>query len=1131
MQSVGEKPSVDDKALLLTHAKHISYQLRSLAGLVTGLKDSASKDSAAVSQEGQYNQDFVLKAADLVDHAFLEGSQQSLTELSHWLEKLPSFLQVNQLGYHYEQQLSECFFDVSLLLSMKKPLNHLPSGCKGVIFTSSRHQFEIFQLVNHINSNGGAFINPITKLLFRKQDVQLIKLAAQQQKLKIMSQDTTEAQGQILLKRMSFEEPVSMSVSSRYDAEALRQFNPERIYQAVSKAFLDVAKYNDLINEEKEHFTSVDTVTADVVKRCLNKSKDAASLSVEDIQGMVESSLMALGYHDVARAYVLYRDEKTRVRQNRLKQLQMQNLLHPVVQTVTILMPNANKTSISKMQMHEFCQSMFQGYEHLSLQQMLDEWYRSLFSGIAYTDFIDAAIMSCRTLIEVHPDYSYVAARILKKKCVDEGMAMLDGQEVSFLSQTEDYSHTLTQFIQKGIDCEMINPELLTFDLPRLSKVIDTTRDEQFTYLGLQTLYDRYFLHDNGVRYELPQLFFMRVAMGLSLEETDKNDKAIEFYLQLSSFDSMCATATLFNSGLVHSQLSSCFLTTIPDDLHGIYASLQDNAMLSKFAGGLGNDWTYVRGNKAKIKGTNGESSGIIPFLNVADATTIAVNQGGKRKGATCAYLETWHIDILDFLELRKNTGDDRRRTHDMNTANWIPDLFMERVYKKESWTLFSPDQVADLHSTFGKTFRKRYLAYESQAKEGKIQSKSIDAVVLWRKMLSMVFETGHPWFTFKDPCNLRSPQQHCGTVHSSNLCTEITLNTSADEIAVCNLASINIPQHVTKDGIDREKLDKTVRTAVRMLDNVININYYAVEQAKNSNMRHRPVGLGIMGFQDALYILNIAYESEEAIAFADELMELISYAAIDASCNLAKEHGAYQSFEGSLWSQGILPIDSIENLEKARGKEYLLQDRSCRLDWESLRQKVKQYGMRNSNVLAIAPTATIANICGVTQSIEPTYKNLFVKSNLSGEFTVVNPHLVQALLEAGLWDQKMVNALKISNGSVQSIAGIPESIKQRFKTAFEMDPLYLIRAASMRAKWIDQSQSLNLYMAKASGKKLDKLYKDAWLYGLKTTYYLRSLGATDTEKSSVEERTLNAVTPNTVQACSIDNPDCEACQ
>jgi ribonucleoside-diphosphate reductase alpha chain len=684
-----------------------------------------------------------------------------------------------------------------------------------------------------------------------------------------------------------------------------------------------------------------------------------------------------------------------------------------------------------------------------------------------------------------------------------------------------------------------LSPELATFDLERLGAAIQPERDLQFTYLGLQTLYDRYFIHSNDTRFELPQIFFMRIAMGLSAKEDDKNARAIEFYQLLSSFDYMSSTPTLFNSGTLRPQLSSCYLTTVPDDLSGIYGAIRDNALLSKWAGGLGNDWTPVRALGAYIKGTNGKSQGVVPFLKVVNDTAVAVNQGGKRKGAVCAYLETWHLDIEEFIELRKNTGDDRRRTHDMNSANWIPDLFMKRVFEGGEWTLFSPNDTPDLHDLYGSEFEQRYQAYEDMTRDGSLKLfKRVKAENLWRKMLGMLFETGHPWITFKDPCNLRSPQSHVGVVHSSNLCTEITLNTNQEEIAVCNLGSINLPRHVENGVLDLEKLQRTVTTAVRMLDNVIDINYYSVPQAERSNLRHRPVGLGLMGFQDALYKKHIAYGSAEAVEFADRSMEAISYYAIEASSKLAEERGAYSSFAGSLWSQGILPIDSIERLAESRGDQYLQIDRSTTLDWDELRRRVVTNGMRNSNVMAIAPTATIANITGVSQSIEPTYQNLYVKSNLSGEFTVVNPYLVNDLKDRGLWDKVMVNDLKYYDGSAQAIDRIPDDLKAIYATAFEVEPRWIVEAASRRQKWIDQAQSLNLYINNASGKKLDVTYRMAWLSGLKTTYYLRSLAATGTEKSTVDKGTLNAVAsaaapqPAPVpQACSLDDPDCEACQ
>ena len=628
----------------------------------------------------------------------------------------------------------------------------------------------------------------------------------------------------------------------------------------------------------------------------------------------------------------------------------------------------------------------------------------------------------------------------------------------------------------------------------------------------------------------------MRVAMGLALRESDREARAIEFYDVLSSFDFMSSTPTLFNAATQRSQLSSCYLTTVSDDLEGIYEAIKENALLAKYAGGLGNDWTPVRALGSHIKGTNGKSQGVVPFLKVVNDTAVAVNQGGKRKGAVCSYLETWHLDIEEFLELRKNTGDDRRRTHDMNTANWIPDLFMKRVMDNAEWTLFSPADCRDLHEKYGRAFEEAYLRYEDKVARGELKLyKKIPAVQLWRKMLSMLFETGHPWITFKDPCNLRSPQQHAGVVHSSNLCTEITLNTSAEEIAVCNLGSVNLVAHLTEQGLDFAKLKQTIRTAMRMLDNVIDINYYAVGKARSSNVRHRPVGLGIMGFQDCLHRLRIPYASPAAVEFADRSMEMVAYAAYWASTELAEERGRYESFCGSLWDRGVLPQDTLDLLAAERGG-YVELDRSASLDWEALRSRIKRHGMRNSNCLAIAPTATIANIVGVSASIEPTYQNLFVKSNLSGEFTVVNDYLVDDLKQAGLWDEVMIADLKYFDGNLARIDRVPSGLRKLYATAFEIEPKWLVEAAARRQKWIDQSQSLNIYMAGASGKKLDETYKLAWLRGLKTTYYLRAMGATHADKSTSKAGALNAVPAGEtaeadLKACAIDNPDCEACQ
>ncbi len=894
----------------------------------------------------------------------------------------------------------------------------------------------------------------------------------------------------------------------------LTEFNPDKIRIAITKAFLAV-EGEQAANSRRIHDTAAE-LTEQVVRALVRRLPTGGSIHIEDIQDQVELALMRGGYHKVARAYVLYREERSRLRAK--KERAEKETSAPKLQVTDA---QGRCKPLDDARMRRLVEESCQGLEDIEIEWVLAEAKRNLYDGVPESEVVDTLILAAKLRIEQSPDYSYLAARLLLDKLRSEVLGFLSGQfeTVTNAEMGELYGTYFEHYVRRGIELELLDPALGQYDLERLGKAIQAERDLKFTYLGLQTLYDRYFLHYQGTRFELPQAFFMRVAMGLAKNEIEREEWAIKFYDLISSFDFMCSTPTLFNSGTLRPQLSSCYLTTIPDDLEGIFNGIKENALLSKYAGGLGNDWTRVRAMGAHIKGTNGKSQGVVPFMKVANDTAVAVNQGGKRKGAICAYLETWHLDIEEFLELRKNTGDERRRCHDMNTANWVPDLFMKRVAEEGEWTLFSPDEVPELHEKYGKAFEEAYLAYEEKAARGEIKLyKKVPAVQLWRKMLTMLFETGHPWITFKDPCNLRSPQQHVGVVHCSNLCTEITLNTSDEEIAVCNLGSINLVNHLTDHGLDEQKLAATCRTAMRMLDNVIDINYYSVPKARRSNLRHRPVGLGIMGFQDALYKLRIPYASEAAVEFADRSMEMISYYAILASTELAEERGRYPSFEGSLWSQGILPIDSIALLEQARDG-YLQMDRSTTLDWEALRLRVKEKGMRNSNCLAIAPTATISNICGVSQSIEPTYQNLYVKSNLSGEFTVINPYLVQDLKARGLWDEVMVNDLKYYDGSVQMIDRIPEDLKALYATAFEIDSRWLIEAASRRQKWLDQSQSLNLYLAEPSGKKLDVLYKLAWLRGLKTTYYLRTLGASRVERHTAPK------------ACSILDPDCEACQ
>lgn len=899
----------------------------------------------------------------------------------------------------------------------------------------------------------------------------------------------------------------------------LTGFDADKIQIAITKAFLAVegAKAAD-----SHRIRDIATeLTQQICDGLFRRQPDGGTVHIEDIQDQVELALMRNGHHKTARAYVLYREAHARQRQS--------EVVEEGQHIIRITGVDGLQLPLNKVQLKTVIDEACAGLSDVDAELVLNNALRNLFDGIASKDVATALVMSARTLIEQEPNYSYVASRLLLDSLRQEALRAIHQSMLAHVDQqamAQQYGEYFVDYVKAAVQLELLDSELLTFDLQRLGDAIIPERDMQFTYLGLQTLYDRYFIHSNKQRLELPQAFFMRVAMGLAINEIDREARAIEFYALLSSFDFMSSTPTLFNSGTLRQQLSSCYLTTVPDDLGGIYNAIKDNALLSKFAGGLGNDWTPVRGLGAHIKGTNGESQGVVPFLKVANDTAVAVNQGGKRKGAVCAYLETWHIDIEEFLELRKNTGDERRRTHDMNSANWVPDLFMERVADDAEWTLFSPDETPELHDLTGQAFREKYQAYEAKADRGELSIfKRVSAVTLWRKMLSQLFETGHPWITFKDPCNIRYTNQHMGVVHSSNLCTEITLHTSEKEIAVCNLGSINLAAHVDKSGLDLAKLERTINTAMRLLDNVIEYNYYAVPQARNSNLRHRPVGLGVMGFQDALYRLNTPYASAEAVTFADASMEAVSYFTIAASTNLAEERGCYSTFDGSLWSQGVLPYDSLNTLKEQRGR-FVDVDNTITLDWDSLRQRVQTVGMRNSNTMAIAPTATISNICGVSQSIEPTYQNLFVKSNLSGEFTVVNPHLVQDLKALGLWDEVMVNDLKYFDGSVQKIERIPEPLKQKYATAFEIDSRWLIEAASRRQKWLDQAQSLNLYLAEPSGKALDSLYKLAWVRGLKTTYYLRTLGATHVEKSNTR-----VVSEATSKVCSIDNPECEACQ
>ena len=936
---------------------------------------------------------------------------------------------------------------------------------------------------------------------------------------------------------------------------AVVAFEPNKIAVALMKAFLAVHGTQGAASASVRE--TVDGLTESVVRGLLRSRPGGGTFHIEDVQDQVELGLMRGGHHEVARAYVLYRERRA---QERAKQVAVARPAEPVL----MVTDRGNRVPLDAARLQTLIESACAGLgADVRPGPILAETKRNLYDGVPIDEVHKAAILAARTLIEKDPGYTRATARLLLHTIRREIL----GEELLHSDMHARYAEYFPQFVKKGVQAELLDEKLLQFDLAKLGAALKADRDLQFDYLGLQTLYDRYFLHIEEARIELPQAFFMRVAMGLALGEIDREARAIEFYEVLSTFDFMSSTPTLFNAGTRRSQLSSCYLTTVSDDLDGIYEALKENALLSKFAGGLGNDWTNVRALGSHIKGTNGKSQGVVPFLKVVNDTAVAVNQGGKRKGAVCAYLETWHLDIEEFLELRKNTGDDRRRTHDMNTANWVPDLFMKRVMEGGDWTLFSPSNCPDLHDKFGLDFEAAYTRYEDKAARGEIKLfRKMKAADLWRKMLTMLFETGHPWITFKDACNVRSPQQHVGVVHSSNLCTEITLNTGDTEIAVCNLGSVNLAQHITDGALDQIKLKKTIATAMRMLDNVIDINYYAVKKARDSNLRHRPVGLGIMGFQDALYEIGVPYASDAAVEFADRSMEAVCYHAYWASTELAAERGRYSSYRGSLWDRGILPIDSLDLLAKQRGslktdagRSLVEIDRSTTLDWNLLRKRIGEHGMRNSNCVAIAPTATISNIVGVSASIEPSFGNLSVKSNLSGEFTIVNEYLVRDLKKAGLWDEVMVMDLKHFDGSLQRIDRVPADVKSRYATAFEIETKWLVEAAARRQKWIDQAQSLNIYMAGASGKKLDETYKLAWLRGLKTTYYLRTLSATNAEKSTVKTSQHNAVSSGArsapgaaiaaptiapsqtiasdvdmeseVKFCALDDPECEACQ
>ncbi|MCC5831855.1 MAG: ribonucleoside-diphosphate reductase subunit alpha [Chlamydiales bacterium] len=946
-------------------------------------------------------------------------------------------------------------------------------------------------------------------------------------------------------KKLRKDSPRALKILRR-DGVSFVRFNPMKIASALERGFRDTLKI--VGPTPSEVIESVNLMTNKIVDFSVEEAKNGTVVSIEMIQDAIERTLMEEGYYQVAKDFILYRAraaaEREKHKDEEIHYVEEEGPGEEEAQ-FSVVRKDGTHYKLGKNQLRKTIAHACKGYEKLvSAEDLVSQAITNYYDGIKDYEVDLANIMAARAKVEIEPAYTYVAANLLLDVLYREAL----GIEAAHPNLKKIYKKYFKEYFRQAVSHERLDPTLLSFDLDKLADALVIERDKDFTYLGLQTLYDRYFIHHQDRRLETPQILWMRVAMGLAMSEgKQKEERAIEFYNTLSRFLYVSATPTLFNSGTNHSQLSSCYLSTVMDDLSNIYKIISDDAQLSKWAGGLGNDWTNVRATGSMIKGTNGRSQGVIPFLKVANDTAVAVNQGGKRKGAMCAYLETWHLDIEDFLELRKNTGDERRRTHDMNTANWIPDLFMKRVERGEMWTLFSPSDVPDLHDLYGNAFEKKYCAYEKMTETGEIKLfKRVEAVQLWRKMLGMLYETGHPWITFKDPSNIRSPQDHAGVVHSSNLCTEILLNTSVEETAVCNLGSINLPAHIKSGKLDKDLLASTIRTAVRMLDNVIDINFYPIEEARRANLRHRAIGLGLMGFQDALYELGISYASHEAVDFADKSMEMISYYAILASSELAKERGPYLTYKGSKWDRGILPIDSIRLLAQERGKEYSTMDSSASLDWSPVRDSIKKHGMRNCNTMAIAPTATISNITGITQSIEPMYKHLFVKSNLSGEFTILNPYLVNKLKELDLWDAEMVDDLKYFDGSVLEIERIPDSVKKLFPTAFEVDPDWIIECASRRQKWIDMGQSLNLYLAEPSGKKLNDMYFMAWKKGLKTTYYLRSLGATHVEKSTtdINKRGLQprwmrsesassriVVDREMPKACGLDDESCESCQ
>jgi ribonucleoside-diphosphate reductase alpha chain len=900
-------------------------------------------------------------------------------------------------------------------------------------------------------------------------------------------------------------------------------YDQQKIKNAIKKAF---QASNHPFDD-----TSLENITLDIHDNLqANFEFEQSYPTVEDIQNIVEKKIAEKGFFEVARSYIVYREERSRNRSSLSAGLN--------VKKISVKKKDGRIETFDKTKIEEYLSQILQNEfsETINLKEITEEVSRNVYEGIKTGEINKTIIMSLRARIEKDFAYSKAAAKLL----LNEIYRQVIGKNIFDKDFVQTYQKSLKENISKGIQAGRYDSRLSEFDFDYLGGILKPENDLLFNYLGIQTIYDRYLLkdHDQNIL-EVPQTFWMRIAMGLSLEESEKNQKAGEFYEVMSKLLYTPSTPTLFHSGTTHPQMSSCYLNTVDDDLRSIFKIYSDNSQLSKWSGGIGTDWTNIRGTGALIKATNVESQGVIPFLKIADATTAAINRSGKRRGAACVYLETWHYDIESFLDLRKNTGDDRRRTHDTNTANWIPDLFMKRVESDGDWTLFSPDETPDLHHVYGLEFEEKYIQYENKALRGEMKLyKRLKAKDLWKKMITMLFETGHPWITFKDPSNIRSPQDHVGVVHNSNLCTEITLNTSAEETAVCNLGSLNLSKYIRDNReVDWKLLEKTVATAIRMLDNVIDLNFYPTIEAENSNLKHRPIGLGVMGLQDALYQLDLPFDSEEAVVFSDKLQEFISYQAILNSSLLAKEKGPYSSFKGSKWDRGILPLDTIDLLEKERGQLVEI-DRESRMDWEKIRQSVRENGMRNSNCMAIAPTATIANISGCFPTIEPIYKNLYVKSNASGEFTILNRYLIEDLKEAELWNENIQEKLKRFDGSVQNIYEIPTKLRSKYKEVFEIDPSWIIKHAAKRAKWVDQSQSVNIFAATTSGRFLSSVYHQAWKAGLKTTYYLRTLGASAIEKSTIDinkeekspkvELKINSSEP---ALCKIGDPECEACQ